>query len=380
MGAVPELLDPAKASPRRPQKRSIDDQRRARTLARLRDARLAVAADREVLAGCCKSDMLEVKVLGEGAFGIVDLVLVEGPGCRGGLLCVRKKLLKQTASNHSDPQTEVEMMEACVGAAFVVQLWSHVVGLYDYTLLMEYCPYGSLDKLLQVVSAQRRQRSACLDWLGRHLFGSEDIQGFKEQEARFFFACSLVGLEAMHQRGIMHRDLKPSNLLINSQRYVRVADLGLAKRLGSDSKATSRVGTPGYWAPEVMQLGKAEGRPPGAPSPSYTYSADIWSLGMTLWEMVEGRLPRWAVVSWYFSDAPHFPSHFSQGLRSLLHGLLQKVPQNRLSIQAVRRHPWFAGFDWEALEQQSLAAPDFKEMQEVHIHTHLCRHAHHCPP
>lgn len=45
---------------------------------------------------------------------------------------------------------QVEFMELCQGANFVVQMWSHVVGLYDYTLLLEYCPFNSLQHLLDV--------------------------------------------------------------------------------------------------------------------------------------------------------------------------------------------------------------------------------------
>ena len=41
-------------------------------------------------------------------------------------------------------------METCVDCDFVIQLWHNVVGLYDYTLLLEYCPYGTLQSLLNV--------------------------------------------------------------------------------------------------------------------------------------------------------------------------------------------------------------------------------------
>lgn len=56
--------------------------------------------------------------------------------------------------------SQVEFLDACAGCPFVIQMWSHVVGLYDYTLLLEYCPYGSLDKLLEIVSLM------LFDWLG----------------------------------------------------------------------------------------------------------------------------------------------------------------------------------------------------------------------
>ncbi|EFJ39477.1 hypothetical protein VOLCADRAFT_100920 [Volvox carteri f. nagariensis] len=53
-------------------------------------------------------------------------------------------------SNHSDPAREVEALEALRASAFLTQLWSSVMGLYDYTLLLEYCPYGLLEGLLRV--------------------------------------------------------------------------------------------------------------------------------------------------------------------------------------------------------------------------------------
>ena len=59
----------------------------------------------EMLISTSKSDMHSVKTLGEGAFGIVDLVVVDN--AKGCVLCVRKKLLKQTDTNHADPALEV---------------------------------------------------------------------------------------------------------------------------------------------------------------------------------------------------------------------------------------------------------------------------------
>jgi hypothetical protein len=51
-----------------------------------------------------------------------------------------------------------------------------------------------------------------------------------------------------------------------------------------------------------------------------------WSLGMTLWELVDGRLPRWAPMSWYFTTHPHFPSSFSQVGGSLAHVAFLRTP------------------------------------------------------
>lgn len=56
----------------------------------------------------------------------------------------------QIKGNNNDPSLEVEFMETCVDCDFVLQLWHNVVGLYDYTLLLEYCPYSTLQNLLDV--------------------------------------------------------------------------------------------------------------------------------------------------------------------------------------------------------------------------------------
>lgn len=56
-------------------------------------------------------------------------------------------------TNNNDPAKEVEALEAVRACPFITQLWSCVVGLYDYTLLLEYCPYGTLEGLLRVRGA-----------------------------------------------------------------------------------------------------------------------------------------------------------------------------------------------------------------------------------
>jgi WD40 repeat protein/tRNA A-37 threonylcarbamoyl transferase component Bud32 len=87
-----------------------------------------------------------------------------------------------------------------------------------------------------------------------------------------------------HQRGVLHRDLKPSNLLIDAEGEPHIADFGLAKLADDETSLTlssSVLGTPNYMAPE-----QADGRVKQASA-----SADIYSLGAILFELLTGRPP-----------------------------------------------------------------------------------------
>jgi serine/threonine protein kinase/Tfp pilus assembly protein PilF len=90
-----------------------------------------------------------------------------------------------------------------------------------------------------------------------------------------------VGIQAAHKKGIVHRDIKSSNIMITKTGTVKIMDFGLAEISGKEKviDSTSTLGTVGYMSPEQVVGSKVDER------------SDIWSFGVVLYEMLQGRLP-----------------------------------------------------------------------------------------
>ena len=105
-----------------------------------------------------------------------------------------------------------------------------------------------------------------------------------EAEAIGYATQLAAALQSAHDKGIVHCDVKPENILISEQQVPKLADFGVAETLTrtlSPQEAREILGTIAYLAPEVIQGADADAR------------SDVYSLALTLYEMVAGRLP-WA--------------------------------------------------------------------------------------
>ncbi len=140
----------------------------------------------------------------------------------------------------------------------------HIVTVYDFGqadglfyLLMEYVDGVNLRQLLRM----RRLES---------------------KEALAIVPPICDALQYAHDHAVVHRDIKPENLLLDKAGQVKIADFGIAKMLGGDSTPDEEqgVGTPHYMAPEQNATPQAA-----------DHRADIYSLGVVLYEMLTGELP-----------------------------------------------------------------------------------------
>ena len=101
---------------------------------------------------------------------------------------------------------------------------------------------------------------------------------FPENLVALYMSQVLYGLLYLHEQGVIHRDIKGANILTTKEGLVKLADFGVATK-ASGLDESSVVGTPYWMAPEVIELSGA------------TTSSDIWSLGCTVIELIEGKPP-----------------------------------------------------------------------------------------
>lgn len=136
-----------------------------------------------------------------------------------------------------------------------------------------------------------------------------------------------LSLEFAHEHGIVHRDLKPENVLIDKNGIVKLVDFGIARSEVSNLTTTGEIiGTVNYLAPEIAKGEQIDGR------------ADLYSLGVMLFEITTSRLPFIAenpatIITKHLFEKPPSPSTYNPklppGLIYLINRLLSKSPEDR---------------------------------------------------
>ncbi|KAK8894403.1 hypothetical protein M9Y10_022838 [Tritrichomonas musculus] len=147
----------------------------------------------------------------------------------------------------------------------------------------------------------------------------------------------LSALVACHCLNIAHRDIKPSNIFIDTLGRAKVADFGLSEILQNrQSTVDVACGSPSYAAPEIY--GDAAYDP---------FKADVWSLGVTFYQMAFGQLP-WPdeiTLKGPERPTPPFPQNADPNLVSIIQQMLSIEPQFRPSMSQIEKYCYFSLYD-----------------------------------
>ncbi|XP_060098135.1 ribosomal protein S6 kinase alpha-2 isoform X3 [Heteronotia binoei] len=273
-----------------------------------------------------------LKVLGQGSYGKVFLVR-KIKGSDAGQLYAMKVLKKATLKVRDRVRSKMERdILAEVNHPFIVKLHYAFQTEGKLYLILDFLRGGDLFTRL-----------------------SKEVM-FTEEDVKFYLAELALALDHLHGLGIIYRDLKPENILLDEDGHIKITDFGLSKEaIDHDKRAYSFCGTIEYMAPEVVNRR------------GHTQSADWWSFGVLMFEMLTGSLPfqgkdRKETMALILKAKLGMPQFLSIEAQSLLRALFKRNPSNRLGagfdgVEEIKRHPFFATIDWNKLYRREIKPP-----------------------
>jgi len=260
-----------------------------------------VAPDPEVLSGLLDG------------YEVVELIACGGMGAvyRAELVSLQREVAIKVLPKELSQFEEFKQSFKSEALAMAKLTHPNLLGVYDF---------GEVAGMLYLVMEFVK---------GASLFEAEHGEPVKAIEAVRIVAGVAAGLGHAHEHGILHRDIKPANILISQDLEPKLGDFGLAVPT-TDVASGMNMGTPGYFAPEVLRDFKAA-----------TPASDVYSLGMILHELLTGITPtgneppnlelvpglrglRRLVLK---ATAPHPPMRFTDGqaMAKALHGWLEEA-------------------------------------------------------
>ncbi|WMV35237.1 hypothetical protein MTR67_028622 [Solanum verrucosum] len=301
-----------------------------------------------------------IKPISRGAFGRVFLAKKRTTGDLFAIKVLKKAdMIRKNAVESILAERDILIS---VRNPFVVRFFYSFTCRENLYLVMEYLNGGDLYSLLRNLG--------CLD----------------EEVVRVYIAEVVLALEYLHSQHVVHRDLKPDNLLIAHDGHIKLTDFGLSKvglinstddlsgpavsgtsmmeddesQLSASEhqeerrKKRSAVGTPDYLAPEIL-LGTGHG-----------FTADWWSVGIILFELIVGVPPFNAEHPQKIFDNilnrkipwPMVSEEMSGDAQDLIDQLLTEDPNMRLGARGaseVKQHPFFRDINWDTLARQKAA-------------------------
>uniref|UniRef100_A0A8D3C8W5 cGMP-dependent protein kinase n=1 Tax=Scophthalmus maximus TaxID=52904 RepID=A0A8D3C8W5_SCOMX len=289
-------------------------------------------AENHFFSGLKLSDFNIIDTLGVGGFGRVELVQLKNEEAKTFAMKILKKRHIMDTRQQEHIRSEKHIMTEA-HSDFIVRLYRTFKDRKYLYMLMEACLGGEVWTILR------------------------DRGSFEDSTTRFYTACVVEAFAYLHAKGVIYRDLKPENLILDSRGYAKLVDFGFAKKIGVCKKTWTFCGTPEYVAPEII-LNKG-----------HDVSADYWSLGVLMFELLTGSPPfsgpdpmKTYNVILRGIDMIEFPKKISKNAASLIKKLCRDSPSERLGnlkngVKDIQKHKWFEGFNWEGLRKGTLTPP-----------------------
>uniref|UniRef100_A0A8C4WBC4 Ribosomal protein S6 kinase n=1 Tax=Gopherus evgoodei TaxID=1825980 RepID=A0A8C4WBC4_9SAUR len=267
-----------------------------------------------------------LKVLGQGSYGKVFLVR-KIKGSDAGQLYAMKVLKKATLKVRDRVRSKMERdILAEVNHPFIVKLHYAFQTEGKLYLILDFLRGGDLFTRL-----------------------SKEVM-FTEEDVKFYLAELALALDHLHSLGIIYRDLKPENILLDEEGHIKITDFGLSKEaIDHDKRAYSFCGTIEYMAPEVVNRR------------GHTQSADWWSFGVLMFEMLTGSLPfqgkdRKETMALILKAKLGMPQFLSIEAQSLL-GMHAHLISVQYGVEEIKRHLFFVTIDWNKLYRKEIKPP-----------------------
>ncbi|CAD6196286.1 unnamed protein product [Caenorhabditis auriculariae] len=295
------------------------------------------------------SDFRQLKVIGRGAFGEVQLVR----HVRNNTVYAMKVLNKDDMIKRADSAFfwEERDIMAHANSEWIVRLQYAFQDCRYLYMVMEYMPGGDLVNLMT----------------------QYDVS---EKWTRFYTAELVEALAALHEMGYIHRDVKPDNMLISRSGHIKLADFGTCVRMNNNGvvRCSTAVGTPDYISPEVL---RNQGQ-----DAEFGKEVDWWSVGVFIYEMLIGETPFYAeaLVSTYTNIMNHktslkFPddAQISDNAKDLIKRFLSSVEERlgRNSVAEIKRHPFFVNKEWNFETLRQATPPVIPELKSDDDTTHF---------
>jgi serine/threonine protein kinase len=272
-----------------------------------------------------------VKQIGNGAFGKVYLAIHRLTGLKVAIKKVEKSYIKDESTRRKVLQ-EVYIMKK-LNSRHIIRLLEVFESNHNIMIVLEYAGGGDLLQIMRIRGS------------------------LSESEAKAIFIQVVDGLKACHSIGIVHRDIKLDNILLSTDlTEIKICDFGVSRFSKPGERVNEQCGTPAYLAPEIIAN---QGYEP--------FFVDTWSLGVLLYAMLSASVPFKAkslpdLHKLILKGCYETPSYFSEEVKDLIGKMLNLIPQNRISLDEMKKHPWLAG-----LEPQCFREPGTNTIKQNEI-------------